>query len=1040
MSLSASDFPKFYESLHGYEPFPWQRELVKRIISDPDGRWPSVLALPTSAGKTSAIDVAVFLLALEADKPIAERREAIRTFFVVDRRIVVDEAGEHARCIARKLNDAPADSTILRQVADQLRQFGGEKALHVSVLRGGMYRDGSWAEAPNQPTVCLSTVDQVGSRLLFRGYGVSPHQRAVHAGLVGNDSLIILDEAHLSQPFRETLRAVEFYRKWAEGGHTIRTPFQAVFMSATLEANGEPFRHSKEDEENEEFGRRLRASKRAKLIEVRVGDEEQEEDNRAVFAAAIVDQAVTLSGLGAAEPPPARKRRKGPQPAEVPHPVPPANVIGVVVNRVDTARRVYNLLHSQRNPESPAFDVILLTGRIRPYDRDRLLDHWLNIMRASRERPAPPHSKLFVVATQTIEVGANVSFDSLVTEIAPIDALRQRFGRLDRLGYRGLSDAVIIARKDAVAARADDSVYGTAIAATWAWLKQQERASGRARLIDFGLQALSVSTDTAELTALCTPARSAPVMLPAHVETWVQTTPTPVPDADVALFLHGPEAGPADVNLVWRADLECEEGEKRISLLESNPMLAADVVALVPPTSMEALPLPVWHVKAWLRQGERGRPPAEFADVEGEQRSEEGRRGPRGWPCLRWRGPDDDDTTVIRADDIQPGDTVIVPCSYGGADEFGWNPADRTPVADVADDCSWRAKRRPLLRIHRDCPVHQFAVAAWSALPEPLPVEVVDRLRAWVAGADEETGGLDWNALPGLGGELPKSFQWLRGAKGIRYPNTKAGSDACAGIVLIARGQPRKHPAEPTDEDDDAPPPGDDSSLTGTNEPIFLDQHCRGVREGVDRFATAIRLAKPLVVILNKVADLHDAGKADPRFQLWLHSANQQAWAGADALLAKSQGVDARSRSNSNTARWRAGWPKHARHEALSVLMVQECRAALEGLADHECDLLLYLIGTHHGYGRPFWEIANDPDVLSRETPDVVECELAGHRLCAQGRFRPEAALASLADGWVERFWRLVRRHGYWGLAYLETLLVLADHMQSARERERGEK
>ena len=44
-------------------------------------------------------------------------------------------------------------------------------------------------------------------------------------------------------------------------------------------------------------------------------------------------------------------------------------------------------------------------------------------------------------------------------------------------------------------------------------------------------------------------------MLPAYVDFWCQTVTDPVPDPDVALFLHGPQRGEPDVQVCWRADL-----------------------------------------------------------------------------------------------------------------------------------------------------------------------------------------------------------------------------------------------------------------------------------------------------------------------------------------------------------------------------------------------------------------------------------------------------------------------------------------------------
>ncbi|HLJ96706.1 MAG TPA: type I-U CRISPR-associated helicase/endonuclease Cas3 [Gemmataceae bacterium] len=1062
MSLTVNDFPRFFQAVNGYPPFPWQARLVHEITQHRSGYWPPVLSLPTSAGKTSALDIAVFLLALEVEdgkpKAVCARKAALRTFFIVDRRIVVDEAAEKARKLARLLYDPPAGARReLREVASRLRVFGAGKALHVAVLRGGMYRDESWAEAPHQPTICLSTVDQLGSRLLFRGYGVSRKQSAVHASLTGNDSLIIVDEAHLSRPFLETLKAIEFYRadRWAET--PIRTPFQTVFMSATVQdatesvvptaadaihaARGCVFGLGDDahgnDREHLVLKPRLETRKLARLEEDK-GEAEGEEARRQHFAATIAGFARELAGPGVPTGLPKKGRKKKAEPDS--GATPPVHVVGIVVNRVDTARRVFDLLEKEKEKESPAYDVILLTGRIRPYDRDRLLKEWLPFMEAKGNpdqtgygRPLPPHGFLFVVATQTVEVGANISFDALVTEAAPLDALRQRFGRLDRLGYRKVSHAVIVTRKDLLGE--DDPVYGTAIKATWGWLRERERERGQNKRIDFGITAISGRLPHGEaLAVLCQEGTHAPVMLPAHLDSLVQTTVPPVPDPDPALFLHGPQTGPADVSVVWRADLTDD--------VLRNQDTAINVVSLIPPTSMEALPIPVWAVRRWMK----GQPATEVSDVEAAREADDGRRPrERGKPCLRWCGPDDEDTKVIGPDaiddEIRPGDTIVVPSEYGGADQYGWNPSEKEhPVIDVADDCSWRAKRKPVLRIHEASRVHAVALERWGVPPDASGRTLADVIQQQLD-EEAETGGIDWDGIfhqittwPGL----PESLGWLT-PRSIRRPPPEYEGRAGKGGTLVARHRV-KHPDEPDDylEADVEPLSGDDTdSFTDPDEPVLLQAHCQGVKSAFRDFDASLQLPADLRQVIERAALLHDAGKADERFQRWLHG-NEADAAKAEAPIAKSSRVSSRNRAARNAARRRACWPRGARHEALSVLLVENSPSSTAEVSDRE--LLLYLIGSHHGLGRPVWLVADRDDLPAsidprRDFPSRIECSLDGQVLAASGAFRPELSLARFDSGWTERFWQLVRRYGYWGLAYLETLLVLADHRQSELER-----
>jgi len=88
------------------------------------------------------------------------------------------------------------------------------------------------------------TVDQVGSRLLFRGYGVSDSVLPIHAALVANDALILLDEAHCSKAFAETLSRIKEYRSERWSSEPLQAPFASVEMTATPSRapRDEPFR------------------------------------------------------------------------------------------------------------------------------------------------------------------------------------------------------------------------------------------------------------------------------------------------------------------------------------------------------------------------------------------------------------------------------------------------------------------------------------------------------------------------------------------------------------------------------------------------------------------------------------------------------------------------------------------------------------------------------------------------------------------------------------------------------------------------------
>src|SRR6185312_1747400 len=107
-----------------------------------------------------------------------------------------------------KLGDG--SSQIDRSIATLRTGLGLQpgRRLAVSTLRGQLADNREWLEDPTAPAIVVGTVDMIGSRLLFEGYGVSRRMRPVHAGLVGADALIVLDEAHLVPSFEAMIQQV----------------------------------------------------------------------------------------------------------------------------------------------------------------------------------------------------------------------------------------------------------------------------------------------------------------------------------------------------------------------------------------------------------------------------------------------------------------------------------------------------------------------------------------------------------------------------------------------------------------------------------------------------------------------------------------------------------------------------------------------------------------------------------------------------------------------------------------------------------------
>jgi CRISPR-associated endonuclease/helicase Cas3 len=321
----------------------------------------------------------------------------------------------------------------------------------------------------------------------------------------------------------------------------------------------------------------------------------------------------------------------------------------------------------------------------------------------------------------------------------------------------------------------------------------------------------------------------------------------------------------------------------------------------------------------------------------------------------------------------------------------------------MADAARLSARRAPSLRLHPALVGEAIEIARWDNAEEPddLPARI-DAALAALAGTASESGA-------GPSASLAAALLTDRRRRVDAHPSG-------IGYVVIGRAGWAEEARDFSDEDD--------TSSTAPNE-VSLDAHLEDVRALAGEFARSVGLHTHLAEDLALAAHLHDLGKADPRFQVWLREGDRIA-ALRGTLLAKSPRM-APSRFARERARQRAGYPQGGRHELLSVRLAESAPALLA--AAHDRELVLHLVESHHGHCRPFAPVVVD------QAPLTVRIAHEGHALAASSATGLERLDSAVAD----RFFAVQTRYGWWGLSYLEAVMRLADHRASERAERRPE-
>lgn len=616
MADTSNGFKSDFKALTGHEPHSWQTRLYKDWFSV--GKIPSSVGLPTGTGKTSIM--AIWLLALGAGTKLPRR-----LVWVVDRRVVVDQATKEAESLSTALlvPELRRPCSVLRELS--VSGLFHDTPLAVSTLRGQHEDNRDWSEDPSRPAIVIGTVDMVGSRLLFSGYGDGRWRRPFHASLLGMDTLIVLDEAQLSVPFGSLLREIErIQANCSDLGSVPHLSFLPI--SATL-PSGESFRLTDEDTHGDGFlSQILRAPKRLRWhgsLELPISSD--------TFHSSIVDSATAHEGDNSR--------------------------IVVYLDRLKDLEKV-----SAGIREKAPGRVICFTGTMRGYERDQLLGN--PQFKRFLSRRDTGMATAYLVSTSAGEVGIDLYADHLVTDLVPVDRMVQRFGRVNRAGDGAANVDIVVGETSPPKFRfggADEDrsherwmQHADAITKTGAYLRGLT-----------GVSPTELVEKPAPLEAY-TPLPPFPPLRSWHLDNWSLTSLKHF-GPPVNSWLRGTDGEPPDVYFVWREEVPILARRDRLDDEDVESMLQE--YRLLP---REILRTTLDEGRKFLAKLAASRKGSEYPIVV---------ISPEGG--LEYRATLTD--LLNKQVRIGPYRTVLLPTDVGGLDSEGLLDASvKTPVIDVS--------------------------------------------------------------------------------------------------------------------------------------------------------------------------------------------------------------------------------------------------------------------------------------------------------------------------------------------------------------------